>query len=184
MAHGTSVPLRQVSSANNIKVATRQEKKRSSSRRVEDGLARAKADVREAVRSKNYSSYKKQIYFPTGVIYRNPVAFHQLSCDIHVRFLYSDMVTNNIACDQESHIEMEKRFKVWVYREGEEPLVHTAPLHEIYGIEGQFIDEMERGNAVGVGCVEAIEDGAAPVPISSDKNRGCPMHHLISCIIF
>ncbi|KAJ8765403.1 hypothetical protein K2173_012100 [Erythroxylum novogranatense] len=112
-----SVPLRQVSSAYNVR------KIRSSSSRVEDGLARARAAIREAVRSKNYSSYKKQIYIPTGVVYRNAVAFHQ------------------------SHIEMEKRFKVWVYREGEEPLVHTAPLNEIYGIEGQFIDEMGRGKS-------------------------------------
>lgn len=46
-----------------------------------------------------------------------------------------------------SHIEMEKRLKVWIYKEGEKPMVHDGPLNDIYGIEGQFIDEMECGNS-------------------------------------
>ena len=39
---------------------------------------------------------------------------------------------------------MMKRFKVWTYNEGEQPLVHGGPLNHIYAIEGQFIDEIER----------------------------------------
>ncbi|OMO73142.1 Exostosin-like protein [Corchorus capsularis] len=38
---------------------------------------------------------------------------------------------------------MVKRLKVWVYKEGERPLVHTGPMKDIYGIEGQFIDEID-----------------------------------------
>ena len=38
---------------------------------------------------------------------------------------------------------MVKRFKVWTYKEGESPLLHLGPVNNIYGIEGQFIDEIE-----------------------------------------
>ncbi|OMO95967.1 Exostosin-like protein [Corchorus olitorius] len=42
---------------------------------------------------------------------------------------------------------MVKRFKVWVYTEGEPPFLHGGPVNNIYGIEGQFMDEMESGKS-------------------------------------
>ncbi|KAI3454219.1 hypothetical protein Pfo_010882 [Paulownia fortunei] len=79
--------------------------------RLEQGLARARAAIREAGRRRSF--------IPRGSIYRNPYAFHQ------------------------SYIEMEKRFKVWVYKEGEPPLFHRGPMKDIYSIEGHVIDELE-----------------------------------------
>ncbi|MCL7051710.1 hypothetical protein MKW94_012524 [Papaver nudicaule] len=40
---------------------------------------------------------------------------------------------------------MEKRLKVWTYKEGQQPLFHDGPVNGIYSTEGQFIDEMESG---------------------------------------
>ncbi|CAA3028708.1 probable glycosyltransferase At5g25310 [Olea europaea subsp. europaea] len=41
---------------------------------------------------------------------------------------------------------MERRFKVYVYEEGELPLVHDGPCKNIYTSEGRFIHEMEKSN--------------------------------------
>lgn len=40
---------------------------------------------------------------------------------------------------------MEKRFKVYIYEEGEPPIVHQGPCKNIYASEGRFIVEMETG---------------------------------------
>lgn len=94
----------------------------TSLKRIEEGLARSRALIKEAIRSKNYTTIMKESFVPKGPIYWNPHSFHQ------------------------SHVEMMKRFKVWVYKEGEQPLVHDGPVNNKYSIEGQFIDEMDMGN--------------------------------------
>ncbi|CAI8610398.1 unnamed protein product [Vicia faba] len=97
-------------------------KNKTSLDKIEEGLAQARASIHQAIRSKKYTSTIKQSFVPKGSIYLNPNAFHQ------------------------SHIEMVKRFKVWVYNEGEQPLVHDGPVNNKYSIEGQFIDEMDTSN--------------------------------------
>ncbi|XP_073525661.1 uncharacterized protein [Phyllobates terribilis] len=46
-----------------------------------------------------------------------------------------------------SYREMEKRFKVYVYEEGEVPVVHSGPCKDIYTVEGRFIHEIEHGGS-------------------------------------
>ncbi|XAR70994.1 Xylogalacturonan beta-1,3-xylosyltransferase [Bertholletia excelsa] len=97
--------------------------KQSKVERVERGLARAREAIKKAVRTRRYQSDKVQIFIPRGSVYRNPFAFHQ------------------------SHIEMQKRFRVWTYREGEPPLFHDGPINNIYSTEGQLIDELGSGTS-------------------------------------
>ncbi|KAK7292035.1 hypothetical protein RIF29_07664 [Crotalaria pallida] len=94
-------------------------KQKTSLEKMEEGLAQARASIHESILSRNYTSSKKDIFIPKGSSYWSPRAFHQ------------------------SHIEMLKGFKVWVYKEGEQPLMHDGPVNDIYAIEGQFMDEME-----------------------------------------
>nr|CAD1832108.1 unnamed protein product [Ananas comosus var. bracteatus] len=86
---------------------------------IEKGLANARASIRRAILSHNYTSSKGEEFVPRGAVYRNPYAFYQ------------------------SYIEMEKRFKVWIYNEGEPPITHGGPGSSIYAIEGHFISEIE-----------------------------------------
>ncbi|CAI9087778.1 OLC1v1021947C1 [Oldenlandia corymbosa var. corymbosa] len=93
---------------------------------IEESLARARDAINKAARSGNrFEGYKDDKGFiPSGPIYRNPKAFYQ------------------------SYIEMEKRFKIWVYKEWDEsPLFHQSSAKSAYAIEGQFIDELEKGNS-------------------------------------
>ncbi|GKV02579.1 hypothetical protein SLEP1_g15001 [Rubroshorea leprosula] len=98
-------------------------KKRCRLERIEADLAQARAAIHEAIQKRSFKSDKDEIFIPRGSMYRNAYAF------------------------QQSHIEMVKRFKIWAYRDGERPLVHSGPLKHIYAIEGQFIDEIENGNS-------------------------------------
>ncbi|CAI0416610.1 unnamed protein product [Linum tenue] len=90
---------------------------------LERGLARARASIRRAAMAADHqnSSIGRVEEFIGGSVYRNSRAFYQ------------------------SYVEMEKRMKVYVYKEGEPPIVHDGPCKDIYTIEGRFIHEMEHG---------------------------------------
>ena len=49
----------------------------SHEKQIEKGLARARAAIREAIRTRNYTSGKEETFIPRGDVYRNPYAFHQ-----------------------------------------------------------------------------------------------------------
>ncbi|XP_049933548.1 probable glycosyltransferase At5g20260 [Nymphaea colorata] len=89
--------------------------------KLEEGLARSRAAIRRAALARNYTSYRKRRGFvPRGPIYHNSYAFHQ------------------------SYVEMEKRLKIWIYREGEPPIFHDGSSMGLYSIEGHFIQEMDK----------------------------------------
>uniref|UniRef100_A0A3Q7J5G3 Uncharacterized protein n=1 Tax=Solanum lycopersicum TaxID=4081 RepID=A0A3Q7J5G3_SOLLC len=54
--------------------------RKSGVEKIEEDLGRARAAIWRAIRSRNYTSYKEdQNFIPSGSIYRNSFAFHQLS---------------------------------------------------------------------------------------------------------
>ncbi|KAJ4970566.1 hypothetical protein NE237_003665 [Protea cynaroides] len=97
---------------------TKMPKEHSSLERLEAGLARARAAIREAARNWNQTLTDAD-YVPQGPMYWKPRAFHR------------------------SYLAMEKQFKVFVYEEGEPPLFHNGPCKSIYSMEGTFIHRME-----------------------------------------
>ncbi|GLJ48789.1 hypothetical protein SUGI_1028850 [Cryptomeria japonica] len=100
-------------------------RKRGVISKVEVELSRARAAILKAGHSHNGDAkHQTSGYVPSGGIYRNATMF------------------------QRSYGEMEKVFKIFVYREGERPLVHLGPCKDIYSIEGRFIDELELGNSI------------------------------------
>ncbi|XP_044464884.1 probable glycosyltransferase At5g25310 [Mangifera indica] len=90
--------------------------------KLKQGLARSRASIRRAALTQGFSSIiRNEEILHQGDIYRNPGAFYQ------------------------SYAEMEKKFKVYVYEEGEPPMAHDGPCKEMYSIEGRFINELEHG---------------------------------------
>uniref|UniRef100_A0A164WBD8 Exostosin GT47 domain-containing protein n=1 Tax=Daucus carota subsp. sativus TaxID=79200 RepID=A0A164WBD8_DAUCS len=91
--------------------------------KIESGLARARALIKQAAASRlnrsRSSPLKDPDYVPHGDIYKNAYLFHR------------------------SYLLMEKRFKIYVYEEGEPPLFHYGPCKNIYAMEGLFLNFME-----------------------------------------
>ncbi|XP_019187801.1 PREDICTED: probable glycosyltransferase At5g03795 isoform X2 [Ipomoea nil] len=92
-------------------------KKLSNLERVEAGLSRVRAAIREA--KTGNQMFEEPDYVPSGPIYRNPRTFHR------------------------SYLEMEKRFRIFIYEEGEPPVFHYSSSLGILGIEGILIHQLE-----------------------------------------
>ncbi|EAY92790.1 hypothetical protein OsI_14593 [Oryza sativa Indica Group] len=113
-------------------VAVAGTKKALSTVDVEEELDAARAAIRRAARqhrhggggdvgSANWLRFYggEADYDLLSRVYRNPAAFYR------------------------SYVEMERRFKVYVYEEGEPPILHEGPCKNIYTIEGSFIEQLE-----------------------------------------
>ncbi|GLT93463.1 hypothetical protein SLE2022_112550 [Rubroshorea leprosula] len=95
---------------------TKRPRVRTNLDRLEIGLQQARAAIRAAM---NGSRVQDPDYIPTGPSYLNAKAFHR------------------------SYLEMEKRFKIFVYKEGDPPLFHDGPCYSLYTTEGIFIHKMQ-----------------------------------------
>ncbi|XP_024032714.1 probable glycosyltransferase At5g03795, partial [Morus notabilis] len=105
----------------------------SSLDKLEARLSRVRASIRREaalvkninISTSNSSTLNYHLddvhHVPRGRAYRNPNVFHR------------------------SYLEMEKRMKIYVYEEGDVPIFHGGPSRSIYGTEGRFIYEMEKG---------------------------------------
>ncbi|KAK4725115.1 hypothetical protein R3W88_027894 [Solanum pinnatisectum] len=110
---------------NNVNKSTKTPKRFSKIEKLEAGLARSRAAILLLRQNKsNHIEEEEEIecYF-----------LPQVCCII----LYHSLLINL------SYLEMEKKFKVYVYKEGEAPLYHFGPCKHTYAIEGYFIQEME-----------------------------------------
>ncbi|XP_004501350.1 probable glycosyltransferase At5g25310 [Cicer arietinum] len=115
-------------SHSNATVTREVRKVKSKEEKREEGLARARGSIRKAALgddrsnlSLSKSPHNNDGYIPAGAVYHNPRLFYQ------------------------SYLEMEKIFKVYVYPDGDLPIVHDGPCKDIYSIEGRFLHEMEHG---------------------------------------
>ncbi|XAR64607.1 Xylogalacturonan beta-1,3-xylosyltransferase [Bertholletia excelsa] len=100
-----------------MRVKSETKTKPSNLQKLEAGLGRARAAIRDAINGRNRT--EDPDFVPVGPIYWDANAFHR------------------------SYLEMEKQFKVFVYEEGEPPIFHNGPCRSIYAMEGNFIYTME-----------------------------------------
>ncbi|XP_059298194.1 probable glycosyltransferase At5g03795 [Lycium ferocissimum] len=104
----------------NVSKSSAAPKRYSKLEKLEAGLAKSRAAIllREN-KSWNNNQTEEDEYIPQGPMYLNATAFHR------------------------SYLEMEKKFKIYVYNEGEPPVFHFGPCKHTYAIEGYFIQAME-----------------------------------------
>ncbi|XP_027176960.1 probable glycosyltransferase At5g03795 isoform X2 [Coffea eugenioides] len=100
----------------NITNVPRSKNKYSNLEILEASLAEARAAIKEA---RIGQETPHEDFVPKGPMYLNATAFRR------------------------SYLEMEKRFKVFIYEEGDPPVFHVGPCKHTYAIEGYFIQALE-----------------------------------------
>ncbi|RAL52874.1 hypothetical protein DM860_007642 [Cuscuta australis] len=94
-------------------------RRRSKLEILEAGLARSRALIMRGSNRTSKDEDDDDEFIPEGPMYRNASSFHR------------------------SYMEMEKKLKVYVYKEGEPPVFHFGPCKHTYAIEGYFIQAMD-----------------------------------------
>ncbi|KAJ8534013.1 hypothetical protein K7X08_007337 [Anisodus acutangulus] len=118
--NGSSTTENQKDETQNVTKSSTAPKRYSKLEKLEAGLAKSRAAIlRENKSWNNNQTEEDDQYIPHGPMYLNATAFHR------------------------SYLEMEKKFKVYVYNEGEPPVYHFGPCKHTYAIEGYFIQAME-----------------------------------------
>ncbi|CAM6113527.1 unnamed protein product [Calypogeia fissa] len=57
------------------------------------------------------------------------------------------VIYNNVSAFSKSYELMEEMFKIYVYKDGEPPLVHVGPSLGIYASEGKFLEQISKGSS-------------------------------------
>ncbi|KAK4345759.1 hypothetical protein RND71_035935 [Anisodus tanguticus] len=118
--NGSSTTENQKDETQNVTKSSTAPKRYSKLEKLEAGLAKSRAAILRENKSWNINQTEEDDqYIPHGPMYLNATAFHR------------------------SYLEMEKKFKVYVYNEGEPPVYHFGPCKHTYAIEGYFIQAME-----------------------------------------
>ncbi|KAL8135891.1 hypothetical protein AgCh_010489 [Apium graveolens] len=92
----------------------------SSIAKIEASMAQTRAAIKNSCNGSKH--IQDMAYVPKGPVYLNATAFHR------------------------SYMEMEKKFKIYIYEEGDPPIFHYGPCKQIYAIEGYFIQNLEVSN--------------------------------------
>ncbi|KAI5079817.1 hypothetical protein GOP47_0005296 [Adiantum capillus-veneris] len=95
-----------------------------------------------------YSRLELQLYAAKIAIENAPLSNTSSNIVLHAP------IYHNLSQFIRSYELMEKLFRVYIYKEGRKPLVHTGPVTGIYSSEGLFIRQMEKNTQFRTNSVE------------------------------
>ncbi|CAM6121879.1 unnamed protein product [Calypogeia fissa] len=104
-----------------------------------DSSVETQSDITEKPMDDRRVQVEQQLHAARQAIYGATLADSDSS--LH-RVIY-----NNVSAFSKSYKLMEEMFKIYVYKDGEPPLVHVGPLLGIYASEGKFLEQISKGSS-------------------------------------